>query len=172
MQITSQGKFVKKILEGVIFSFSDDLTSFKISGSTNLVNSILKNSIKVANQTINLSEVEIIFLIQDFQNYDQTIKINVQEADFLQIHKPIKINKKIKSLQDQLRQYYQNGNLPIEQNFEFSFDFNTFIQDDGLQVSYKAYIIISDQTLTEIFQDSQIKFSNPTFVNTLTSFQF
>ncbi|KAL4459830.1 hypothetical protein ABPG74_003356 [Tetrahymena malaccensis] len=162
MQITSKGKFVKKILEGVIFSFSDDLKSFKISGTTSLVNSYLKNSIKVANQTSDLYEVQITFIIQDFKNYDQTIKISLYEADFIQIHKPVKMNEQKKSLQDQLSLYYSNGNLPIEQDFKFSFDFNTFIQDDGLQISYSAFVVFSDQILQQIFQDSWIKFNNST----------
>jgi len=43
--ITANAVFVKKAFEGVIVSFSDDLTSLKIDGYTDKVNEIVSNDI-------------------------------------------------------------------------------------------------------------------------------
>ncbi|KAL4459827.1 hypothetical protein ABPG74_003353 [Tetrahymena malaccensis] len=159
MQITLNGKFVKKIFEGVLASFSDDLTSVKITGQTSFVNAIMKNSIQIANQTQDLSQVAITFLISDSNNYDQTIKISLKDADFIQIHQPVLLNQN-KTLQGQLDRYYSNGQLPIEDRFQFSFDLETFIQPDGLPITYSAYILNGDNPPQQILTGSWIDFNN------------
>ncbi|EAR90814.2 transmembrane protein, putative (macronuclear) [Tetrahymena thermophila SB210] len=159
MQITSNGKFVKKIFEGVLASFSDDLTSVKITGQTSFVNAIMNNSIQIANQTQDLSQVAITFLISDSNNYDQTIKISLKEADFIQIHQPVQLNAN-KTLQGQLEKYYSNGQLPIVDRFQFSFDLETFIQPDGLPITYSAYILNGDNPPQQILTGSWIDFNN------------
>ncbi|EAR90815.2 transmembrane protein, putative (macronuclear) [Tetrahymena thermophila SB210] len=159
IQITSNGKFVKKIFEGVLASFSDDLTSVKITGQTSFVNAIMNNSIQIANQTQDLSQVAITFLISDSNNYDQTIKISLKEADFIQIHKPVQLNAN-KTLQGQLEKYYSNGQLPIVDRFQFSFDLETFIQPDGLPITYLSYILNGDNPPQQILTGSWIDFNN------------
>ncbi|KAL4506671.1 hypothetical protein ABPG72_000242 [Tetrahymena utriculariae] len=159
MQITSNVKFVKKIFEGVLASFSDDLTSVKITGQTSFVNAIMKSSIQIANQTQDLTQVAITFLIPDSNNYDQTIKVSLKDADFIQIHQPIQLNQN-KILQGQLDRYYSNGQLPIEDRFQFSFDLETFVQPDRLPITYSAYILNGQNPPQQILTGSWIDFNN------------
>ncbi|EAR90818.3 MFS transporter, putative (macronuclear) [Tetrahymena thermophila SB210] len=159
IQITKNGKFVKRIFEGVLASFSDDLTSVKISGQTSFVNAIIKNSIQIANYTADLSQVSITFILSDANNYDQTINTSLDQIGFINIHKPVYQDKNL-SLQSQFNRYYTNNYLPIEDRFQFSFDLNTFKQDEGLQLTYTAYILNGSKPPTQILTGSWIEFSN------------
>ncbi|KAL4459831.1 hypothetical protein ABPG74_003357 [Tetrahymena malaccensis] len=159
MQITQNGKFVKRIFEGVLASFSDDLSSVKISGQTSFVNAIIKNSIQIANSTADLSQVTITFILSDSNNYDQTINTSLDQIGFINIHKPVLQDKNL-SLQQQFQRYYTNSYLPIEDRFQFSFDLNTFQQSDGLPLSYTAYILNGSNPPTQILTGSWIEFNN------------
>ncbi|KAL4506663.1 hypothetical protein ABPG72_000234 [Tetrahymena utriculariae] len=159
IQITKNGKFVKRIFEGVLASFSDDLTSVKISGQTSFVNAIIKNSIQIANQTADLSQVSITYILSDSNNYDQTINTSLDQIGFINIHKPVFQDKDL-SLQQQFKRYFTNSYLPIEDRFQFSFDLNTFQQNDGLPLTYTAYILNGSNPPTQILTGAWIEFNS------------
>ncbi|KAL4511968.1 hypothetical protein ABPG72_012813 [Tetrahymena utriculariae] len=159
IQIVSQGKFVKKQLDGVIASFSDDQTSLQLQGQTQYVNQIIGQSLQVANFTQNLTQCILEFIISDSSNYDISKQLPLSNLSFINIYSPILVNQQ-NNLQIQFNQQFPDGHLQVESRFQFSFDISTFKQKDNLQIIYKAYLIQNDGSLTQITTGSWIEFND------------
>lgn len=99
MQIEKNGKFVKKQFDGVLTSFSDDLSSVQISGQTSYVDAIISNSILIANSTEDLSKVIVYTLLSDSSNYDITLTVGLDKLSFVSLHRSVELDK-TKRLQD------------------------------------------------------------------------
>ncbi|EAR90810.2 hypothetical protein TTHERM_00141180 (macronuclear) [Tetrahymena thermophila SB210] len=158
IQITSYGKFVKRQLDGVIASFSDDLTSLQISGQTQYVNQIIGQNLQIANSTSNLTKCILDFIIQDSSNYEISNKIPLSNLTFINLYSPIQLFQE-NNLQTQLNKQYSSGHLEVESRFQFSFDMTTFRQKDNLPITYTAFLIEGDQ-LTQITTGSWIEFNS------------
>ncbi|KAL4471732.1 hypothetical protein ABPG74_008625 [Tetrahymena malaccensis] len=159
IQIVSQGKFVKKQLDGVIASFSDDLTSLELQGQTQYVNQVVSQNLQIANFTQNLTECVLEFIISDSSNYDISEKIPLSNLSFISIYSPISVFQQ-NNLQIQFNKQYPDSHLQVESRFQFSFDISTFKQKDNLPITYKAYLVENNNTLTQITTGSWIEFND------------
>lgn len=90
--ITANAVFVKKTFEGVIVSFSDDLTSLKIDGYTDKVNEIVSNDIQIANKTTNFDKITFTTKISDSNNYDLAYDNTFTELSFIGLNNPVYLN--------------------------------------------------------------------------------
>ncbi|KAL4506674.1 hypothetical protein ABPG72_000245 [Tetrahymena utriculariae] len=158
IQIVSNGKFVKRQLDGVIASFSDDLTSLQLSGQTQYVNQIIGQSLQIANSTSNLTQCILEFIIQDSSNYEISNKIPLSNLTFFNLYSPIQLFQE-NNLQTQLNKQYSSGHLEVEERFQFSFDMMTFRQKDNLPITYTAFLVEGD-SLTQITTGSWIEFNS------------
>ncbi|KAL4471731.1 hypothetical protein ABPG74_008624 [Tetrahymena malaccensis] len=159
IQIVSSGKFVKKQLDGVIASFSDDLTSLEIQGQTQYVNQIIGKNLQIANLTSNLTDCILQFIISDSSNYDISKQIPLSNLSFISIYSPISVFQQ-NNLQIQLNKQFPSSHLQVESRFQFSFDMSTFTQKDNLTITYKAYLIENNDSLTQITTGSWIEFND------------
>ncbi|EAR94417.2 hypothetical protein TTHERM_00046100 (macronuclear) [Tetrahymena thermophila SB210] len=159
IQIVSQGKFVKRQLDGVIASFSDDQTSLQIQGQTQYVNQIIGQNLQISNFTQNLTECILEFIISDSSNYEISKQIPLSNLSFINIYSPIEVFQQ-NNLQIQFNKQFANGNLQVESRFQFAFDISTFKQKDNLPITYKAYIVEIDGSLTQITTGSWIEFND------------
>ncbi|KAL4511966.1 hypothetical protein ABPG72_012811 [Tetrahymena utriculariae] len=159
IQIISSGKFVKKQLDGVIASFSDDLTSLQLQGQTQYVNQIIGQNLQIANFTQNLTQCILEIIISDSSNYDVSKQIPLSNLSFINIYSQIQVYRQ-NNLQIQLNKQFPNGHLQVESRFQFSFDISTFKQKDNLTITYQAFLVESDDSLTQITTGSWIEFNN------------
>ncbi|EDK31886.2 MFS transporter, putative (macronuclear) [Tetrahymena thermophila SB210] len=157
--VSKNGQFVKKELDGVLASFSDDKSSVKISGQTFYVNEVVSNNIQIANSTSDLSQCIIDFIISDSNNYDISKSIPLSQLSFISLYQPITIDQS-KLLQKQIDNQFQNGNLYVEQTFQFSFDQNTFIQKDHLPITHQAFLVEQGDKQSQITTGLWIEFDS------------
>ncbi|EAR97574.2 MFS transporter (macronuclear) [Tetrahymena thermophila SB210] len=155
--INQKAKFIRKTFEGVLASFSDDLSSLKIEGPSIKVNQIVSSQIQIANLTTNFDEIIFQGSVSDSSNYD----INFEESfsvfqDFIYLNNPVTLNQS-SLLQQQFNKAYSNGEASVESKFQFTFDINTFNDLDKQQLTYKAYIVTDSNSLPqEIVQVSNL----------------
>ncbi|EAR90813.2 MFS transporter, putative (macronuclear) [Tetrahymena thermophila SB210] len=157
--VSKNGQFVKKELDGVLASFSDDKSSVKISGQTFYVNEVVSNNIQIANKTSDLSQCIIDFIISDSNNYDISKSIPLSQLSFISIYQPIIVDQS-KLLQKQINNQFSNGNLYVEQTFQFSFDLNTFIQKDNLPITHQAFLVEQGDKQSQITTGLWIEFDS------------
>ncbi|KAL4459826.1 hypothetical protein ABPG74_003352 [Tetrahymena malaccensis] len=158
--ISNNGQFIKKELDGVLASFSDDKSSVKISGQTYYVNEVISNNIQIANSTADLSTCIIDFIISDSNNYDISKQIPLSQLSFISIYQPIYVNQQ-QLLQRQFDNQFSNSHLYVEQEFQFSFDITTFKQKDNLHISYQAFLVDQGgQKQSQITTGSWIEFDS------------
>ncbi|EAS04253.3 MFS transporter (macronuclear) [Tetrahymena thermophila SB210] len=153
--IKSQGKFIRKTFEGVLSSFSDDLTSVKIEGPSTKVNEIVSNSLQIANFTNKFQDILITGRISDSSNYDLEFSETYDVfQSFIKLNNPVTLNQNLQ-LQQQFNKFYDKSDVSVEAKFQFTFDQNTFQDADGQQLTFKAYIV-TDSSLepVEIAQGS------------------
>ncbi|KAL4500462.1 hypothetical protein ABPG72_003413 [Tetrahymena utriculariae] len=153
--IKSQGKFIKKIFEGVLSSFSDDLTSVKIEGPSTKVNEIVSHKLQIANFTNNFQNIQITGRITDSSNYDLEFSESYDVFySFIKLNNPVTLNQNLK-LQNQFSKFYDQSDVSVETKFYFTFDQNTFQDEDGQQLIFKAYLVTdSSREPIEITQGS------------------
>ncbi|KAL4446483.1 hypothetical protein ABPG74_001224 [Tetrahymena malaccensis] len=170
--INQKAKFIRKTFEGVLASFSDDLSSLKIEGPSIKVNEIVSSQIQIANLTNNFNEIIFQGSVQDSSNYDIQFQENyLVFQNFIYLNNPVTLNQS-SSLQQQFNKAYSNGEASVESKFQFTFDINTFLDLDKQQIIYKAYVVTdSSSAPLEIVQTSNlwIEFNSQTM--TFTGFK-
>ncbi|KAL4472026.1 hypothetical protein ABPG72_007075 [Tetrahymena utriculariae] len=155
--VNQKAKFIRKTFEGVLASFSDDLSSLKIEGPTTKVNQIVSLQIQIANLTSNFNEIIFEGSISDSSNYDIQFKESFSVfQNFIYLNNPVTLNQS-SSLQVQFNKMYSNGEASVESKFQFSFDINTFLDLDKQKITYKAYIVTDSSSVPiEIVQTSNL----------------
>ncbi|KAL4454313.1 hypothetical protein ABPG74_012270 [Tetrahymena malaccensis] len=139
--IQSYGKFIRKTFEGVLSSFSDDLTSVKIEGPSTKVNEIVSNNLQIANFTSNFQDIKITGRISDSSNYDLEFTETYDLfQSFIKLNNPVYLNQNLQ-LQNQFSKFYDQNDVSVEAKFQFTFDQNTFQDEDRQQLTFKAYIV-------------------------------
>ncbi|KAL4506673.1 hypothetical protein ABPG72_000244 [Tetrahymena utriculariae] len=157
--VSKNGQFVKKELDGVLTSFSDDKSSIKISGQTFYVNEVVSHNIQVANSTSDLSQCIIDFIVSDSNNYDISKQIPLSQLSFISIYQPIYVDQS-KLLQQQINNQFQNAYFYTEQAFQFSFGQQTFNQKDNLHITYQAFLVDQGDKLSQITTGQWIEFDS------------
>ncbi|KAL4468106.1 hypothetical protein ABPG73_002399 [Tetrahymena malaccensis] len=136
--------FVNLPYSGCIQELSSDQSTIQLSGSTININDVLFNQViyhcKQYENNTN-SNISIGVQIVDNLNYDYGGQFNITDSLFLKQLKNISINTQMHSLQYQFENQYQNSEIPIETDINFSFDNNYFIQPQSnfLPITYSLY---------------------------------
>ncbi|EAR99805.2 transmembrane protein, putative (macronuclear) [Tetrahymena thermophila SB210] len=144
--INNQGNncvFVNIPYSGCIQELSSDQSTIQISGSTLNINNVLFHQViyHCKYHENNIYNNQIGFQIVDNLNYDYINQFNVTKSTFLKQLKDISINTKMPSLQQQFENKYQNSEIPIETDINFSFENSYFIQPQSnfLPITYSLY---------------------------------
>ncbi|EAR94818.4 hypothetical protein TTHERM_00717410 (macronuclear) [Tetrahymena thermophila SB210] len=145
---TSSLIFVQKEYPNVISYRDDQNTTLNIQSSVESINNILRGIILYHiiqsqnnnNNNIN-NQYQVNLLIQDGINSNINGKFNVSDLSFLKQKQNIK---QLKELQSQIEKIYSDSTFAIESTFIIQFDRNTFIDPDGIPLSYSLLIYINN----------------------------
>ncbi|KAL4487608.1 hypothetical protein ABPG72_017397 [Tetrahymena utriculariae] len=162
------GVFVSMPYLGVIISISSQLNQIVLQGPLSNLNKILQNKIffsqhssLIDQQTDNGQPLGFTVQIDDGINYSQRFTITLQDSisSFIHIKSQVKLQPRY-YLQQQVSQKYSSANVPVIDEVSLECQPQTFLDQDGFQLSYKAYQLQSDGTFTELKSDYWFKFSN------------
>ncbi|EAR98743.2 two component regulator propeller family protein (macronuclear) [Tetrahymena thermophila SB210] len=151
--------FVQKEYPNVISYRDDQNTTLNIQSSVESINNILRGNILYHiidcqnNDNIN-NQYQVNLLIQDGINSNINGKFNVSDLSFLKQKQNIK---QLKELQSQIEKISSDSTFAIESTFFIQFDHNTFIDPDGIPLSY-SLLIYQNNNYSSILPEYFLKF--------------
>ncbi|KAL4461534.1 hypothetical protein ABPG74_016158 [Tetrahymena malaccensis] len=149
--------FVQKQYPNVIAYCDDQNTTLNLQSSVDSINNVLRENILyhiIENQNNQNKQLQVNLLIQDNINTNIKAQFNLSDLTFLKLKQKIKQQKE---LQPQIERVSSDSSFAIESTFIIEFDYSSFIDPDGIPLSYQLQIY-QNNNYENILSEYFIKF--------------
>ncbi|EAR96211.2 hypothetical protein TTHERM_00129880 (macronuclear) [Tetrahymena thermophila SB210] len=154
---TSIGQFVSKNYSGVIEIINSQGDTIKLQGSVLSLNQALKQKIKLFLQDIQLlNQAYITVTIDDSINYEYFKIFPLNQVNFISLEAPISL---YRNIQDDLNQYYDNGEIYVLTPFNYQINDRVFKYDKEQNIIFTAQIQKADGQFEDIPANFWLQFS-------------